>query len=102
MFLTTFFGAFAMAGSNNSTKFAFAVYIIAFILGIILIRKGYKRFRYGGEIEEGTGIVAQSTVKKTVAGIGSDDVKSEAMEFTKNAAMSVAIGAIAGAIFNRN
>lgn len=102
MFLTTFFGAFAMAGSNNSTKFAFAVYIIAFIIGILFITKGYKRFRYGGEIEEGTGIVTQAAVKKTVAGISSDDMKSEAVEFTKNAAMSVAIGAIAGAIFNRN
>lgn len=102
MFLTTFFGAFAMAGSNNSTKFAIAVYIIAFIIGILFITKGYKRFRYGGEIEEGTGIVTQKAVKKTVAGISSDDMKSEAVEFTKNAAMSVAIGAIAGAIFNRD
>lgn len=100
MFLTTLFGAFAFAGkSDSSVKFAFAVYIISFIIGIILIRKGYKRFRYGGEIEEGTGIVVQQPKKKetTVAGIN----KSDAMELTKNVAVSVAIGAIAGAIFNR-
>ena len=65
MFLTTFFGAFAFAGrSDNSVKFAFAVYIISFIIGIIFIRKGYKRFRYGGEIEEGTGIVVNQTRKE--------------------------------------
>ncbi len=100
MFLTTLFGAFAFAGrSDNSVKFAFAVYIISFIIGIIFIRKGYKRFRYGGEIEEGTGIVVNQPSKKetTVAGIN----KSDAMELTKNVAVSVAIGAIAGAIFNR-
>lgn len=100
MFLTTLFGAFAFAGkSDGSVKFAFAVYIISFIIGIILIRKGYKRFRYGGEIEEGTGIVVNQPTKKetTVAGIN----KSDAMELTKNVAVSVAIGAIAGAIFNR-
>ncbi|MCI0450017.1 MAG: hypothetical protein L0Y79_09590, partial [Chlorobi bacterium] len=30
----------------------------AFIFGVILIGWGYKKFRYGGEVEEGTGIVA--------------------------------------------
>jgi len=100
MFLTTLFGAFAFAGeSGGSVKFAFAVYIISFILGIVLIRKGYKRFRYGGEIEEGTGIVAQTPVSQKNQFAGID--KSEALEFTKNAAVSVAIGALAGAIFNR-
>ena len=105
MFLTTLFGAFALAGnSKGSSNFAIGVYIVAFIFGIVLIRAGYKRFRYGGEIEEGTGIVAiqppksKNASETSVAGIGKD----EAIEFTKNAAMSVAIGAIAGAIFNRN
>jgi hypothetical protein len=32
----------------------------------------------------------------------SSDIKNEAVEFTKNAAVSAAFGAIAGSLFNRD
>jgi hypothetical protein len=102
MFLCTFFGAFQLIGrSNGSAKFAIGLYVISVIFGILLIRKGYKRFRYGGEVEEGTGIVVQGQGKSGSGGVSSD-IKNEAVEFTKNAAVSAAFGAIAGSLFNRD
>jgi len=102
MFLCTFFGAFQLIGrSNGSAKFAIGLYVISVIFGILLIRKGYKRFRYGGEVEEGTGIVVQGQGKNGSGGVSSD-IKNEAVEFTKNAAVSAAFGAIAGSLFNRD
>jgi len=96
MFLATFFGIFALGGSKGTA----AAYIISLVLGIVIMKWGYKKFRYGGEIEEGTGMVAEQTknIKKAeVAGIS----KNEAVDIAKNVAASVVIGAIAGAIFNR-
>ncbi|HEY3250577.1 MAG TPA: hypothetical protein VGK25_05610 [Ignavibacteria bacterium] len=57
-YLMTFFGIFAIVGDGDSLEGALAVYVIAFIIGIVAIVWGYKKFRYGGEVEEGTGIVA--------------------------------------------
>jgi hypothetical protein len=64
MFLTTFFGIFSIVGGESSGKAALVVYIFSLIFGIFLIKWAYKKFRYGGEIEEGTGIV-QESVKPT-------------------------------------
>jgi uncharacterized membrane protein YeaQ/YmgE (transglycosylase-associated protein family) len=57
-YLLTFFGIFAIVGDGDSLQAALVVYVISFIIGIIIIMWGYKKFRYGGEVEEGTGIVA--------------------------------------------
>ncbi len=66
-YLCTFFGVFGIIGSSSSSiKGALVVYIFCIIFGIILIRWGYKKFRYGGEVEEGTGIVIQETKKSSV------------------------------------
>lgn len=79
MFLATFFEIFFAL--KNPGKFIFAVYIIMLILGITLIRWAYKKFRYGGEIEEGTGLVEEkqeSIIKKSgisfVTGSGAKSV----------------------------
>jgi len=57
-YLITLFGIFAIVGDGDSLEAALAVYVVAFIIGIAVIFWGYKKFRYGGEVEEGTGIVA--------------------------------------------
>jgi len=57
-YLITLFGIFAIVGDGDSLEAALAVYVVAFIIGIAAIFWGYKKFRYGGEVEEGTGIVA--------------------------------------------
>jgi hypothetical protein len=71
-YLLTFFGIFSIVGGNSSTKAALVIYIFCIIFGIILIRWGYKKFRYGGEVEEGTGIVVEedkkTSLKKTITG----------------------------------
>ena len=59
MYFATFFAAFALGDGDAS----FGAYILVLIIGIVLISWGYKKFRYGSEIEEGTGIVKQSKQK---------------------------------------
>jgi DNA-directed RNA polymerase subunit RPC12/RpoP/uncharacterized membrane protein YeaQ/YmgE (transglycosylase-associated protein family) len=54
-YLITFFGIFSLF--DASEKGVFAAYIFLLIIGIAAIAWAYKKFRYGGEIEEGTGIV---------------------------------------------
>ena len=73
-YLITFFGIFGLVGDGDSAKVAIVAYIFAVICGIIFIRWGYKKFRYGGEIEEGTGIVAP--VKKSILGKNTNTAKS--------------------------
>lgn len=73
-YLLTFFGIFAIVGDGDSAKGALIAYVFAIIFGIILIAWGYKKFRYGGEVEEGTGIVKEakkSFFKKNTINIGS-------------------------------
>ena len=78
MFLVTFFEIFFAI--RNPGKFIFAVYIIMLILGITIIRWGYKKFRYGGEIEEGTGLVEEkheSIIQKSgVSFVSKSNMKS--------------------------
>ena len=97
MFLTTLLGAFSIA--KNSAKFSFAVFILAFIIGIVLIRGAYKKFRYGGEIEEGTGI-GEDSKKIAVSQSMSEGTTGEVMSVAKNVAASAVVGAVLGSIFN--
>jgi hypothetical protein len=57
-YLITFFAIFGIVGDGDSLEAAAVGYLFALIFGIIIIAWGYRKFRYGGEIEEGTGIVA--------------------------------------------
>ncbi|MGH2575054.1 MAG: hypothetical protein ACRDFC_05065 [Ignavibacteria bacterium] len=52
-YLITFFGIFGILEGDESIY----VYIFCLIFGIMAIIWAYRKFRYGGEIEEGTGIV---------------------------------------------
>jgi uncharacterized membrane protein YeaQ/YmgE (transglycosylase-associated protein family) len=58
-YLLTFFGIFAIVGGKDSAKAALFVYAFCAIFGIIILIWAYRKFRYGGEIEEGTGIVKE-------------------------------------------
>jgi len=67
-YLITFFGIFDLFGVSQ--KGVFIAYIVLLVLGISSIVWSYKKFRYGGEVEEGTGIVKQekkSLIKKTTS-----------------------------------
>lgn len=97
MFMTTLFGAFMAA--KSSAKFSFAVFIISFIVGIVLIRWAYKKFRYGGEIEEGTGI-GKDEKSVTLSQSMSSGTTGEMAHMAKNIAASAVVGAVLGSIFN--
>lgn len=98
MYLATLFGAFAIG--SESGKGALAVYVIALIAGIFLIKWGYKKFRYGGEIEEGTGIVADADVKK-VQTQSNSITSSQGFDIAKDVVTSVAIGSVMNAVFRQ-
>jgi ribosomal protein L37AE/L43A len=95
MFLITFFEIFALF--KSSSKFSIAVYIFLLIFGIVIIRWAYKKFRYGGEIEQGTGLVEEK--KESII------QKSGVSFVTGTSAKSVGVfaaGALIGSILNRD
>jgi len=96
MFLTTFFGLFLLFEVDE--KFPFIAFIISFGLGCFLISRGYKKFRYGGELVEGTGLDEKeemSISKKT-----EELTKSEGFGIAKNVAASVVIGSVISSLLN--
>ena len=96
MFLTTFFGLFLLFEVDE--KFPFIAFIISFGLGCFLISMGYKKFRYGGELVEGTGTDEKeemSISKKT-----QELTKSEGFGIAKNVAASVVIGSVISSLLN--
>jgi len=99
MFLATLFEIF----KYSTSKFAFVVYVICLILGIGLMVWGYKKFRYGGEIEEGTGLVedkkSQFNLLKDSGSI-SGILSGETAGIAKSAVASVAVGSILGSLLN--
>jgi predicted RNA-binding Zn-ribbon protein involved in translation (DUF1610 family) len=98
MYLATFFEVFSIF--KASSKGPWIVYIILLVLGIFIISWGYKKFRYGGEVEDGTGLVPESKsnfIEKTgVKFSHGSDVKN----FAKSAVGSVAAGAIISSLFD--
>ena len=93
MYLCTLFGAFALG--EVSDKGPFIAYIIALVIGVMLIKWGYKKFRYGGEIEEGTGIIPEKQEKKITTNL----LENPNMNLVKDVAVSVAIGGVMNAVF---
>jgi len=85
-FLVTLFGAFGIAGGKSSGKAALVIYIFAFIFGIASMTWAYKKFRYGGEVEEGTGIVKEAKKQS----VKTSAVKSVAGSFGKIAVFDIA------------
>ncbi len=97
MFLTTFFGLFVLFEVNE--KLPIFAFIFSFIIGCYLISKGYKKFRYGGELEEGTGLDEKENNKN--ASVGAEDfTKSEGFGIAKNVAASVVIGSVLSSLLN--
>ena len=97
MFLTTFFGLFILFEVDE--KFPFIAFLISFVLGCYLISRGYKKFRYGGELEEGTGLDEKEN--KHSANISAEDfTKSEGFGIAKNVAASVVIGSVISSLLN--
>jgi predicted RNA-binding Zn-ribbon protein involved in translation (DUF1610 family) len=98
MFLITFFGIFSLFGISE--KFPFFAFIFSVVIGIFLISKGWKKFRYGGEIEEGTGIVDEKKKEKSVTVLNQQVTQSQGMEIAKDVAASVVIGGVLSALLN--
>lgn len=86
MFLATFFGVFGIVSGKSSGKVALVIYIICLAIGIGAISWAWKKFRYGGEIEEGTGIIkvqkvkAKSQIKSVTKSIGVGSVLGTALD----------------------
>ncbi len=97
MFLTTFFALFLLFEIDE--KFPFIAFIISFVIGIYLINRGYKKFRYGGELEEGTGLEHKED-KQSVKISSKDFTSSQGFEIAKNVAASVVIGSVISSLFN--
>lgn len=97
MFLTTFFGLFLLLEVDE--KFPFIAFVISFVIGCVLIGWGYKKFRYGGELEEGTGLEEKDT--KQSSKISTKDItNSQGFEVAKNVAASVVIGSVISSLLN--
>lgn len=96
MFLTTFFGLFLLFEVDE--KFPFIAFIISFGLGCFLINRGYKKFRYGGELVEGTGI--DGVEEKSITKKAEELTKSEGFGIAKNVAASVVIGSVISSLLN--
>lgn len=99
MFLATLFEIF----KYSTSKGAFAAYIFCLILGIGLMTWGYKKFRYGGEIEEGTGLVEdeKSTFNLVKdSGSISSFLGSGVGGTAKSVVASVAVGSILGSLLS--
>ncbi|MEO6695543.1 MAG: hypothetical protein ABIY50_09080 [Ignavibacteria bacterium] len=94
MFFMTLFGVFAMF--EVAEKFPFFAFIFSFVMGIFLAKWGYKKFRYGGEIEEGTGIETQQDKKLTIKNLQNNS----GLNIAKDVATSVVIGSVLGALLN--
>ncbi|MBC8485574.1 MAG: hypothetical protein ISS16_06165 [Ignavibacteria bacterium] len=93
MYLATLFGAFsAIEAFEEGT---FVIYILALIFGIIIMIAGYKKFRYGGEVEEGTGIIKKKKKKGTIQ-VGKTSIDS--MAVVKNAGTALVVGSLVGSI----
>ncbi|MFA5403426.1 MAG: hypothetical protein WC358_00655 [Ignavibacteria bacterium] len=100
MFLATLFEIF----KYSHGKTAFIIYIISLFIGIALMGWGYKKFRYGGEIEEGTGLVEDEkstfSLVKDSGGISSFLGEGGVGSVAKSAVASVAVGSILGSLLS--
>lgn len=86
-YLVTFFGVFGIVGGNGSAKAALVIYIFCLIIGIALITWAYKKFRYGGEVEEGTGIVKEQ--KSKVLKTGTSTLGSVAKSVSSSSLLNI-------------
>jgi hypothetical protein len=99
MFFATLFEIF----KYSTSKGAFAAYVFSLVIGIGLMTWGYKKFRYGGEIEEGTGLVEDEKSQFSLikdSGTVSSLLSGGTAGMAKSAIASVAVGSILGSLLN--
>jgi hypothetical protein len=99
MFLATLFEIF----KYSTSKGAFVAYIFCLGIGIALMTWGYKKFRYGGEIEEGTGLVADEKSQFNLlkdSGTVTSLLGGSTAGSAKSAIASVAVGSILGSLLS--
>lgn len=101
MFLATLFEVFIVMDASD--KGPWVVYIISLVIGILLIGWAYKKFRYGGEIEDGTGLVADSKIPDLVQKTGITRMnfnQKNITDFATGAVGSAVVGSILGSILS--
>jgi preprotein translocase subunit SecF len=94
--MATLFGIFGLTGLDEAGFFG---YIIALVFGIAVMTWGYRKFRYGGEIEEGTGIVKTPKNKQKVTAMLAEN-GVDSMAVVKNMGSAVAVGAVLNAFLS--
>ena len=95
-YMATLFGIFGVTGIDESGFFG---YIVALIIGIAVMMWGYRKFRYGGEIEEGTGIVKTPKNKQKITSV-LDDKGIDTMAIVKGAGTAAIAGSVLNAFLN--
>jgi hypothetical protein len=88
---------------DPSSKGPWIGYLISLVVGILLISWAYKKFRYGGEIEEGTGLVADSKIPDLIqkTGITKTNFNQKSItDFATGAVSSAVVGSILGSILS--
>ena len=95
-YMATLFGIFGLTGADEAGFFG---YIIALIFGIAVMTWGYRKFRYGGEIEEGTGIVKAPKNKQKLTSV-LDDKGIDSMALVKNMGTAAVAGSVLSAFLN--
>jgi hypothetical protein len=95
-YMATLFGIFGLTGLDEAGFFG---YIIALVFGIAVMTWGYRKFRYGGEIEEGTGIIKVSKNKQKVTSVLSEN-GIDSMAIVKNVGTAAIAGSVLSAFLN--
>lgn len=98
MFLITLFGIFVLF--DFSDNFPFIAYIVSVAAGIFFLNRGYKSFRYGGEIEEGTGI--EKAEQGKASSITKAVTSGEGLGAVKEVAASVVIGSVISSLIKNS
>lgn len=100
MFLASLFEIILI---DPSSKGPWIGYVISLVLGILLISWAYKKFRYGGEIEDGTGLTADNKIPDLIqkTGITRTNFNQKSItDFATGAVGSAVVGSILGSILS--
>jgi len=101
MFLSTLFELFLILDPGE--KGTWVAFFLGLIIGIFIIRWAYKKFRYGGEIEEGTGLVHENKIPNLVQQTGitrTNFNQKNITDFATGVVGSAVVGGILGSLFS--
>lgn len=102
MYLATFFEIFAIIRTSDKTPWI--IYGLCLLFGIFLISYSYKKFRYGGEIEEGTGLEKEDSKESIFQSAGilkSSNTQEGIKNIISGTIGSSVAGGILGSILNK-